>query len=80
MIFWKSLPKKHYAEFGRWASKDSGALTVAIQELVQRQKMFVVSFCTTYWKDRFFRRHLPVSPVRVYGVSSGNFYLQKIFF
>ena len=33
-----------------------------IRELVQRRKLFVMSFYTTYWKDRFFQRHLRVNP------------------
>ena len=78
MNFLKLLPKNHFAEFGRRTSKNSVALTVAIRELVQRQKLFVVSFYTTYWKDEFFQRHLRVNVVRVYGVTLGNFFPIKL--
>ena len=30
--------------------------------LVLEQKLFTMSFYTTYWKDRFFQRHLRVNP------------------
>ena len=36
-----------------------------IRKLVQRRKLFIMSFYTTYWKDRFFQRHLRVKTVRI---------------
>ena len=30
--------------------------------LAQRRKLFVMSIYATYWKDRFFQRHLRVNP------------------
>ena len=33
--------------------------------LIQRQKLFVMSFYTTYWKGKFFQRHLRVKTVQI---------------
>ena len=46
--------------------------------LVLEQKLFTMSFYTTYWKDEFFQRHLRVNVVRVYRVTSGNFSRQNL--
>ena len=53
--------KKHNTEFGRRTSQNSGAPTVMIRKLVQRRKLFSMSFCTTYWKGGFFQCHLRVN-------------------
>ena len=33
--------------------------------LAQRRKLFIMSIYATYWKDRFFQRHLRVNPRQV---------------
>ena len=57
--------KRHDDEFDRCTLKNSGAHTVMNLRSVLEQKLFTMSFYTTYWKDEFFQRHLRVNAVRI---------------
>ena len=44
---------------------NSGAQMVMNPGSVLKQKLFIMSFYATYWKDKIFQRHLRVNPVRI---------------
>ena len=65
MNFWNLLSKRHFTIISHWTSKNSGAHIDVNPKSVLERKLFTMLFYTTYWKNRFFQRHLRVKSVRV---------------
>ena len=61
----KIFIKKHNAEFGRLTLKNSVAHKSANPRSVLEQKLFSLTFYTTYWKENIFQHHVRVKPGQV---------------